>query len=89
MWTLHGLGALAVQHVRTALRDEEPAVIENAIKHTNIIGNKKMFNVLLYKGDFVKKNSEKSYFRYYKDAYDHIFENHLLMGVRPRRAGVK
>lgn len=44
----------------------------------NIIGNKKLFNVLLYKGDFVKKNSEKTYFRYYKDAYDHIFENHLL-----------
>lgn len=38
-----------------------------------IIGNKSMFNSLLYKGSFIKKNSSLSYFDYYYQAFDRLF----------------
>lgn len=38
-----------------------------------IVGNKAMFNSLLYKGDFIKKNSPLSYFKYYSQAFDRLF----------------
>ena len=37
-----------------------------------IVGNKAMFNSLLYKGDFIKKNSTLSYFEYYSQAFDRL-----------------
>jgi S-adenosylmethionine-diacylglycerol 3-amino-3-carboxypropyl transferase len=38
-----------------------------------IVGNKAMFNSLLYKGDFIKKNSPLTYFEYYSQAFDRLF----------------
>lgn len=38
-----------------------------------IVGNKAMFNSLLYKGSFIKKNSPLSYFDYYFQAFDRLF----------------
>ena len=32
-----------------------------------------MFNALLYKGHFIKKNVEDSYITYYKKAFNHLF----------------
>lgn len=43
-----------------------------------ILGNKSVFNTLLYKGDFVKKNIPESYYRYYKQAFNHLFTNQLM-----------
>ncbi len=42
------------------------------------IGNKFVFNVLLYKGHFVKKNVTDSYFEYYDKAFKNLFYNDLL-----------
>ncbi len=39
-----------------------------------IVGNKAMFNSLLYKGSFIKKNSALSYFDYYHGAFDRLFK---------------
>lgn len=38
-----------------------------------IVGNKAMFNSLLYKGSFIQKNSPLSYFDYYFQAFDRLF----------------
>ncbi|MBA2404179.1 MAG: DUF3419 family protein [Bdellovibrionales bacterium] len=38
-----------------------------------IVGNKAMFNSLLYKGSFIQKNSALSYFDYYFQAFDRLF----------------
>lgn len=38
-----------------------------------IIGNKAMFNSILYKGSFIQKNSELSYFEYYSQAFERLF----------------
>lgn len=38
-----------------------------------IVGNKAMFNSLLYKGSFIKKNSKLSYFDYYFEAFERLF----------------
>ena len=38
-----------------------------------ILGNKAIFNSILYKGHFIKKNSELSYFDYYEQAFDRLF----------------
>jgi S-adenosylmethionine-diacylglycerol 3-amino-3-carboxypropyl transferase len=38
-----------------------------------IVGNKAMFNSLLYKGSFIQKNSPLSYFDYYFRAFDRLF----------------
>lgn len=42
-----------------------------------IIGNKPLFNTLLYKGDFITKNVEDSHFQYYSKAYHHLFTHDL------------
>jgi len=39
-----------------------------------LVGNKAMFNSLLYKGSFIKKNSPLSYFDYYHGAFDRLFK---------------
>lgn len=39
-----------------------------------IVGNKAMFNSLLYKGSFIQKNSSLSYFDYYFQAFDRLFD---------------
>ena len=39
----------------------------------SVLGNKSMFNALLYKGHFIKKNVEDSYITYYKKAFNHLF----------------
>lgn len=38
-----------------------------------IVGNKAIFNSLLYKGDFVQKNINKSYFDFYFEAFERLF----------------
>lgn len=38
-----------------------------------MIGNKAMFNSILYKGNFIKKNSALSYFEYYSQAFERLF----------------
>jgi S-adenosylmethionine-diacylglycerol 3-amino-3-carboxypropyl transferase len=40
---------------------------------TFLMGNKKFFNTLLYKGDFVKKNIDKSYYQFYLEVFDRLF----------------
>jgi S-adenosylmethionine-diacylglycerol 3-amino-3-carboxypropyl transferase len=42
-----------------------------------ILGNKPLFNALLYKGDFIKKNVEDSYLQYYTKAFDHLMTHDL------------
>lgn len=43
----------------------------------HLLGNKAMFNALLYKGDFIKKNSPLSHFDYYFQAFDRLFTKDL------------
>jgi S-adenosylmethionine-diacylglycerol 3-amino-3-carboxypropyl transferase len=43
-----------------------------------ILGNATVFNALLYKGHFVKKNVPESHFQYYKEAFSRIFGRTLL-----------
>lgn len=43
----------------------------------HLLGNKAMFNALLYKGDFIKKNSPLSHFDYYFNAYNRLFTTDL------------
>ena len=38
-----------------------------------IVGNKAMFNSILYKGSFIQKNSKLSYFDYYYQAFERLF----------------
>ncbi len=45
-----------------------------------ILGNATVFNALLYKGHFVKKNVPESHFQYYKNAFGRIFGQTLLRG---------
>lgn len=42
-----------------------------------ILGNKAMFNALLYKGDFIEKNSPLSHFDYYREAFERLFTHDL------------
>lgn len=42
-----------------------------------LLGNKSLFNALLYKGDFIEKNSPLSHFDYYFKSYDRLFKNNL------------
>jgi S-adenosylmethionine-diacylglycerol 3-amino-3-carboxypropyl transferase len=42
-----------------------------------LLGNKSVFNALLYKGDFIVKNAEESHFDYYKNSFDSLFGNNL------------
>lgn len=43
----------------------------------HLLGNKTMFNALLYKGDFIQKNSPLSHFDYYFGAFDRLFTKDL------------
>lgn len=43
----------------------------------HVLGNKAMFNALLYKGDFITKNSPLSHFDYYFQAFDRLFTKDL------------
>jgi S-adenosylmethionine-diacylglycerol 3-amino-3-carboxypropyl transferase len=38
-----------------------------------LVGNSAIFNSLLYKGHFIKKNSELSYFDYYQRSFERLF----------------
>ncbi len=42
-----------------------------------LLGNKPVFNALLYKGDFIKKNVAETHFDYYKSSFDQLFRNGL------------
>ncbi len=42
-----------------------------------LIGNKTLFNALLYKGHFISKNIPGSYFEYYFKAFNHLFHQDL------------
>jgi len=42
-----------------------------------LLGNKALFNALLYKGDFIEKNSKLSHFQYYKRAFHHLFTHNI------------
>lgn len=42
-----------------------------------VLGNKTMFNALLYKGDFISKNYPESHFDYYRKAFNHLFTHDL------------
>ncbi len=42
-----------------------------------VLGNKAVFNALLYKGDFIKKNSPETHFEYYFNAFDRLFRTRL------------
>jgi S-adenosylmethionine-diacylglycerol 3-amino-3-carboxypropyl transferase len=43
-----------------------------------ILGNRAMFNALLYKGNFVKKNIPDSYLTFYDRRYDELFNQKLI-----------
>ncbi|MFA6238462.1 MAG: DUF3419 family protein [Bacteriovorax sp.] len=38
-----------------------------------LLGNKAIFNALLYKGDFIEKNSADTHFQYYHKAFEKLF----------------
>jgi S-adenosylmethionine-diacylglycerol 3-amino-3-carboxypropyl transferase len=42
-----------------------------------ILGNRAVFNALLYSGNFVKKNIKSTYVGHYMSAFDHLFEHGL------------
>ncbi len=42
-----------------------------------LLGNASVFNALLYKGDFTKKNISESYVGFYNRVFAHLFENTL------------
>lgn len=42
-----------------------------------LLGNKSVFNALLYKGDFISKNAPESHFEYYKQSFDKLFTHSL------------
>ncbi len=43
-----------------------------------VLGNSTLFNTVLYKGRFPAKNIDKSYYKIYKDIFDHLFSNILV-----------
>jgi S-adenosylmethionine-diacylglycerol 3-amino-3-carboxypropyl transferase len=44
----------------------------------SILGNKALFNALLYKGDFIKKNVDETYIQYYDKAFNHLMHHDLV-----------
>jgi len=42
-----------------------------------LLGNKSVFNALLYKGDFIVKNYPESHFEYYKQSFENLFTHSL------------
>ncbi|MFT6633351.1 MAG: S-adenosylmethionine-diacylglycerol 3-amino-3-carboxypropyl transferase [Bacteriovoracaceae bacterium] len=43
-----------------------------------VVGNRALFNSLLYKGKFVEKNIDQSYVQFYVQAFERLFNNKLL-----------
>lgn len=43
-----------------------------------IMGNAAVFNALLYKGNFIKKNIPLTHYQFYKSVFDSLFENTLV-----------
>lgn len=43
-----------------------------------ILGNKALFNALLYKGDFIKKNVPETYIQYYDKAFKQLMSHDLV-----------
>lgn len=42
-----------------------------------LLGNKSVFNALLYKGDFIKKNYSQTHFQYYFESFERLFTGQL------------
>jgi S-adenosylmethionine-diacylglycerol 3-amino-3-carboxypropyl transferase len=42
-----------------------------------LLGNASVFNAVLYKGHFPRKNIPKSHFSFYRDVFNHLFQNTL------------
>lgn len=42
-----------------------------------LLGNKSVFNALLYKGDFIRKNDPDTHYQYYFNAFDRLFTTTL------------
>lgn len=42
-----------------------------------LLGNKSVFNALLYKGDFIEKNIEGTHFDYYENSFNQLFTESL------------
>ena len=42
-----------------------------------LLGNKALFNALLYKGDFIEKNSAESHFEHYDNAFKRLFTHDI------------
>ena len=42
-----------------------------------LLGNRAMFNALLYKGSFIEKNIPESHFEFYQKTFNHLFLNTL------------
>jgi S-adenosylmethionine-diacylglycerol 3-amino-3-carboxypropyl transferase len=42
-----------------------------------LLGNKSVFNALLYKGDFITKNYPESHFEYYRQSFENLFTHSL------------
>jgi S-adenosylmethionine-diacylglycerol 3-amino-3-carboxypropyl transferase len=40
-----------------------------------LLGNRAMFNALLYKGSFIEKNIPESHFEFYQRTFNHLFSN--------------
>jgi S-adenosylmethionine-diacylglycerol 3-amino-3-carboxypropyl transferase len=64
-----------IEDQRAYIKDKFPSLKWHFL--LQVIGNKSVFNALLYKGDFVKKNISDSYFQFYKKAFDRIFDRTL------------
>jgi S-adenosylmethionine-diacylglycerol 3-amino-3-carboxypropyl transferase len=43
-----------------------------------LLGNRQAFDALLYKGHFVKKNIDSSFYDFYKKSFDHLMRNNLM-----------
>jgi S-adenosylmethionine-diacylglycerol 3-amino-3-carboxypropyl transferase len=44
-----------------------------------MLGNASIFNALLYKGSFVKKNIPEGHFEFYQKVFSRLFETHLVV----------
>lgn len=42
-----------------------------------LVGNKTMFNALLYKGNFIEKNIPENHFQFYRNAFERLFTKSL------------
>ncbi len=42
-----------------------------------LLGNRTLFNALLYKGDFIEKNYSQTHYRYYFNAFENLFLNNI------------